>query len=248
MCEGDGDDVWVPGDGFGVWGEAEADIERGGGCDVFEAGCPSAEDSGGEGAAADGGAGLQAQPGGGPGRSVDHSGDDETRGVLELEEAVYEGVQQSVIVGVEDADGEEFGYVKNAVDYVGGGERCPHNVGPVPVLPGVGRFAVAAAVGIPVAVTSLGRARSAPREEGEEGLLFIGGLCDGSEMHVGCRDREACGRLYEGSEGDKDDRGVSMRVAKVMKMIIEVLYEVCEGGEVWRSHSAMRDVWRGRVL
>ncbi|CAL8460940.1 g471 [Coccomyxa elongata] len=167
------------GDGFGVWGEAEADIERGGGCDVFEAGCPSAEDSGGEGAAADGGAGLQAQLGGGPGRSVDHSGDAETRDVLELEEAVYEGVQQSVIVGVEDVDGKESGCVENAVDYVGGGERCPHNVGPVPVLPGVGRFAVAAAVGIPVAVTGLGRARSAPREEGEEGLLFIGGLCDG---------------------------------------------------------------------
>ncbi len=38
-------------------GEAETDVERGGGRDVFEAGV-SADDSGGEGAAADGSAGL----------------------------------------------------------------------------------------------------------------------------------------------------------------------------------------------
>ena len=59
----------------------------------------------------------------------------------------------------------------------------------------------------------------------------------GSDMHVGCRDREVCGRIYEGCEGDKDDRGISMRVAKVMKRLNEVLYEDCEGEKVWRSHS-----------
>ena len=31
-----------------------------------------------------------------------------------------------------------------------------------------------------------------------------------------------------------------MRVAKVMKRLIGVLYEGMEGGKVWRSHSVMR--------
>ena len=34
-----------------------------------------------------------------------------------------------------------------------------------------------------------------------------------------------------------------MRVAKVMKGLAEMLYEDCEGGKVWRSHSASR--WSG---
>ena len=69
-------------------------------------------------------------------------------------------------------------------------------------------------VGIPVAVTGVGKARTASREEGEEGLLLRRGLRDGSDVHVGCRDREVCGRIYEGCKGDKDDRGVSMRVRR----------------------------------
>ena len=31
-----------------------------------------------------------------------------------------------------------------------------------------------------------------------------------------------------------------MKIAKVMKRLAEMLYEDCEGGKVWRSHSAMR--------
>ena len=37
--------------------------------------------------------------------------------------------------------------------------------------------------GIPAADTDVGEARTAPREEGEEGLLLWGGLCDRNEEH-----------------------------------------------------------------
>ena len=61
--------------------------------------------------------------------------------------------------------------------------------GLLPVLPGIGRFAVAVAGGRPpgivVADTGVGEARTAPGEEGEEGLLFRGGLRNGSDVHVG---------------------------------------------------------------
>ena len=52
----------MPGDrvGVGAWGEAETDVECGVGGAVFETGL-SADDSGGEGVAADGGTGLKAQ-------------------------------------------------------------------------------------------------------------------------------------------------------------------------------------------
>ena len=39
--------------------------------------------------------------------------------------------------------------------------------------------------GVPVADTDVGEARTAPGEEGEEGLLLWGGLCDGNKEHVG---------------------------------------------------------------
>lgn len=88
----------VPGDGVGTGGEAEAVVEGGRGRGVLEAGCSPAEDSCGEGAAADGGAGLQAQLAGGPGGSVNHGGDAETGDVMLLEEAVDEGVQEGVAI------------------------------------------------------------------------------------------------------------------------------------------------------
>ena len=205
-CEGDGDRMWVPGDGVGVgaWGEAETDVECGVSCAVFEVGLP-VDDSGGEGVAADGGAGLQAQLGGGPRRSVDHGGDAEAGDVLCLEKAIDEGVQEGVVVREEDADREEPGGVEDYIDNVGGGEGEPHDVRSVPVLPGIGRFAVAVAggrpAGIPMADTGVGEARTAPGEKGEEGLLFRRGLCDRDEEHVACV--MACGRVYEGCEGDE---------------------------------------------
>ena len=53
--------------------------------------------------------------------------------------------------------------------------------------------------GVPVADTDVGEARTAPGEEGEEGLLLRRGLCD--EENVACV--MACGRVYEGCEGDE---------------------------------------------
>ena len=38
-------------------------------------------------------------------------------------------------------------------------------------------------------------------------------------------------------EGNKDDRGVSMRLAKVMNRLTKELYEGCEGWKLWRLHS-----------
>ena len=187
--EGDGDGVGVPGDwvGVGAWGEAKADVECGVGSAVFEVGL-SVDDSGGEGVAADGGAGLQAQLGGWPGRSVNHGGDAETGDVLLFEKAIDECVQEGVVVTEEDADGEEPGGVEDYIDDVGGGEGEPHDVEPVPVIPGSGGFAVAVAggrpAGIPMADTGVGEARTAPGEKGEEGLLFRRGLCDRDEEHV----------------------------------------------------------------
>lgn len=72
----------------------------------------------------------------------------------------------------------------NRSDYDGGGvEVGPHHVAPVSVIEGIGGLAVAVAggcsVGIPVAVTDVGKARTAPREEGEESLLFQGGFLEG---------------------------------------------------------------------
>ena len=52
-----------------------------------------------------------------------------------------------------------------------------------------------------MADTDVGEARTAPREEGEEGLLLRRGLCDRDEEHVACV--MACGRVYEGCEGDE---------------------------------------------
>ncbi len=91
---------------------------------------------------------------------------------------------------MEDAYGEESSQIEHAVNHVEGGKGCRDDVRSVPVLPGIGRFAVAVAGGRPpgivVADTGVGEARTAPGEEGEEGLLFWGGLCDRSEEHVGC--------------------------------------------------------------
>ena len=66
------------------------------------------------GVAADGGAGLQAQLGGWPGRSVNHGGDAETGDVLLFEKAIDECVQEGVVVTEEDADGEESGGAEEA--------------------------------------------------------------------------------------------------------------------------------------
>ena len=163
-CKGDGDRMRVPEDrvGFGAGSDSGADCERGDDRNVFEVGAPP-EHSGGERSAADGGAGLQAECGGGPRWSVDHGGDAETGDVLELEEAVDEGVQKSVAVAVEDADGEELGRVEDDIDNVGGAEGGPHHVEPVPVIEGVGRLTKAVARGgipiwIPVADTGVGEA------------------------------------------------------------------------------------------
>ena len=89
---------------------------------------------------------------------------------------------------MEDAEGEESGGVEDAVDDVGGGEGGPDDVRSVPVIPGIGRLTDTGAEGVPAAVAVPGRARRAPREGGEEGLLLRGGLCDGGEVHVVCRD------------------------------------------------------------
>ena len=72
-----------------------------------------------------------------------------------------------------------------------------------------------------MAVTGVGEARIATSEDGKESLLLQRGLRDGSDVHVGCRDREVYGRIYEGCSGDKNDQGVSMRVAKVMKRMTQ---------------------------
>lgn len=106
---------------------------------MFEAGAPP-EDSGGERSGADGGARLQPQLGGGPRQSVDQSGDAEARDMVRLEKAVDEGVEEGVIVGMEDANGEEPGGVEDDVDNVGGVEAGPHHVAPVAVIEGIGRL------------------------------------------------------------------------------------------------------------
>ena len=147
----------VPGDGVrvGVRGEAEVDGKRGGGCDVFESGA-LLDHSGSESATADGRAGLQAQVGGGPRRSVNHSSDAKSGDVLCFEKAVDEGVQESVGVGVEDANSKESGCVEHAVDHIGGGERGPDDVRTVPVLPGVGGFAAARVIRLPIGIVAAG--------------------------------------------------------------------------------------------
>ena len=111
----------MPGDrvGVGAWGEAETDVECGVGGAVFETG-GSTDDSGGEGVAADGGTGLKAQLGGGPGRFVNHGSDAEAGEVLRLEKAIDEGVQEGVVVTKEDADREEPGGVEDNIDNTGG--------------------------------------------------------------------------------------------------------------------------------
>lgn len=43
-------------------------------------------------------------------------------------------------------------------------------------------------------------------------------------------------------DGDKGGRESYMKFAKVMERMIGMLYEVCEGGKLWRSHSVKRDV------
>lgn len=101
---------------------------------------------------------------------------------------------------MEDADGEESGGVENAEDHIDGGKRGPDDVRSVPVLPWIGRLPEAGAEGVPVAVTGLGRARSAPGEGGEEGLLLRGGLCDRDEEHGACP-WWSRGGVYEDVEG-----------------------------------------------
>ena len=38
-------------------------------------------------------------------------------------------------------------------------------------------------------------------------------------------------------DGDKGGRESYIKFAKVMERMIGMLYEVCEGGELWKSHS-----------
>lgn len=109
---------------------------------VLEAWGP-VDHSGREDAAADGGAGLQAELGCGPGRAVDQSGNTPTGGVLELEEAVDEGVQEVVVVAEEDANREESGGAEDGVDDVASAEGGPHRIASVPIVEGVGWVAVA---------------------------------------------------------------------------------------------------------
>lgn len=116
----------------------------------------------------------------------------------------------------------DFDVIRSDYD-VGGVETGPHHVGSVPVIPGIKRFAVAAAkgcpVGIPVAVTGVGKARTATSDDGEEGLLLRRGLCDGSDVHVVTE--RSVGECMRVAKGDKDDRGVCMRIAKVMNRLTE---------------------------
>jgi hypothetical protein len=133
-------------------------------------------------------------------------------------------------------------------DYnVGGVEAGPHNVGPVPVIEGIGRSAVTAAgrfsPGISIADTGVGKARAATSEEGEEAVT--GWLIEGAGCACWCRDGEVCGRVFEGCEGDE---GCLYEVAKVMNRLTEQLYEGCEGGKVWRSHGTDEGVQGGRTM
>ncbi len=105
---------------------------------------------------------------------------------------------------MEDADGEESGGVEDAVDDVGGGEGGPDDVRSVPVIPGIGRFAVAAAggrpPGVPVADTVWGR-RGPPLARRARKAC-----CSGEASVTGMKSMlpvvMACGRVYEGCEGD----------------------------------------------
>lgn len=101
---------------------------------------------------------------------------------------------------MEDSEGEESRGVEHAVDDVGGGEGGPEDIVSVPVVPGIGRLTDTGAVGIPAAGAVAGRARSAPGEGGEEGLLLRGGLCDRRDEHAACP-WWSRGGVYEDVEG-----------------------------------------------
>ena len=161
--------------------------EGDGGCDVLEAWGP-VDHGGGERAAADGGGGLQAELGCGPGRAVDQSGDTPTLGVLELEEAMDEGVQELIVVAEEDANSQDSGGAENAIDDIGWPEGGPHHIASIPVVEGVCRLAVAWVIRVPIGIIGAGAGvwrKLAAGESGEMVALLLRGFGDRSDVHVG---------------------------------------------------------------
>ncbi len=99
-----------------------------------------------------------------------------------------------------------FDVIRSDYD-VEGVEAGAHCVGPVPVIEGIGRRAVTATgwfpIGVSVADTGVGEARTAKSKDDEEDLLLRRGLRDGDDVPV----------VTERSVGE------FVRVAKVIRMI-----------------------------